>query len=74
MNDQEVMTVSEVMQELNLSRAMIIRYIRQGFLQGYQRAPIKKSEWRVYRSSVEEFKRRRGEVSRASREVGGAER
>ena len=53
-------TVAETMGRLGLSRATVIRYLRKGYLQGFQSNPGQPySWWRVYEHSIEEFMMRR---------------
>ena len=61
MSDDELLSVTEVIEILGVSRKMIHEYIKRGLLRARAKSPLPRSRVFVYRSSVEEFKRRRGE-------------
>ena len=48
--------VTETMARLGLSRATVVRYLRKGYLQGFQTNPGQTySWWKVYVHSVDDF-------------------
>jgi excisionase family DNA binding protein len=56
---QDVITTDEAMEILGLSRSTVTRLIKDGELKARRLTPRRNSPYRIYRSSIEDFLRRR---------------
>jgi excisionase family DNA binding protein len=57
--ERKVVTTTEAMKLLGLSRATVSRLLKRGDLEGYKLTPAKHSDLRIYVDSIEELKERR---------------
>jgi len=54
-----VVTTTQAMEMLDVSRATVSRLIKRGELSGYRLTPAKNSDFRIYIDSIREFMKRR---------------
>jgi excisionase family DNA binding protein len=58
-HERAVVSTTEAMRMLGVSRATITRLVKRGDLRGYRLTPAKYSDYRIYVDSIEEVKERR---------------
>lgn len=62
--ERDAVTVAVAMRLLGVSRRTVIDWVRAGLLEGYRLSPAARSQYRIYRDSIERFMAARRVVGR----------